>query len=212
MPRPTRRERERLRHRNEILDAAEALLARKNFHECSMAEIAQEAEFAVGTLYNFFESKDELYVALLDRIGEEFMAEFERRAAGQEDPVEALGELVRLKAEFLRAHGPALRLFFESRPAAPVAARARAEQSLDRRYKKYFRELTNIIRRGVDAGAFAARDPKLLAAFFEGASHSVVLWLDEEAPDEPAPDAAAERVLPLFLQGAAAAKTGRSRK
>lgn len=62
---PTRKERERARHRREILDAAERLFAEKGFHGATTEEIARRAEFAVGTLYKFFASKEEIYTAVL---------------------------------------------------------------------------------------------------------------------------------------------------
>ena len=45
----TRGEPERRRHRREILAAALDLFSRKGFDRTSMAEIAEQAEFAVGT-------------------------------------------------------------------------------------------------------------------------------------------------------------------
>ena len=52
----SRREREKLRHRKEMLDAALKLFSEKGFHNVSMHEIAQKAEFAIGTLYKFFKN------------------------------------------------------------------------------------------------------------------------------------------------------------
>jgi len=61
----SRREREKLRHRGEILDAAEAVFAEKGFHRTTVDDIAARSEFAVGTIYNFFESKEQLFVELM---------------------------------------------------------------------------------------------------------------------------------------------------
>ncbi|NCC26054.1 MAG: TetR/AcrR family transcriptional regulator, partial [Deltaproteobacteria bacterium] len=58
---PTRRERERLRQRQDILAGALALFAEKGYHNVSMQEIAERTEFATGTLYKFFPSKEDLY-------------------------------------------------------------------------------------------------------------------------------------------------------
>ena len=61
----SRKERERLRHKEEILAVALRLFSEKGFHNISMQEIAKESEFGVGTLYNFFESKEQLFVELM---------------------------------------------------------------------------------------------------------------------------------------------------
>ena len=60
-----RREREKLRQRDELLAAALELFSEKGYHNVSMHEIAQRAEFAVGTVYKFFKNKEDLYKALI---------------------------------------------------------------------------------------------------------------------------------------------------
>lgn len=60
----SRREREQLRHREEILLAAGAVFAEKGFHNATMEEIAQRSEFAIGSLYKHFPSKEAIFVAL----------------------------------------------------------------------------------------------------------------------------------------------------
>ena len=46
-----RREREKMRQRKEMLDAALDLFSEKGYHNASMQEIAHKSEFAIGTLY-----------------------------------------------------------------------------------------------------------------------------------------------------------------
>ena len=60
-PKLSRKEREYLRHKEEILWAAEEVFSEKGYVSATVDEIAQRAEFAVGTLYRFFENKSELY-------------------------------------------------------------------------------------------------------------------------------------------------------
>jgi len=56
----SRREREKLAHRQEILDAATRVFAEKGFFSATLDEVAQEAEFSKGTVYLYFSSKDDL--------------------------------------------------------------------------------------------------------------------------------------------------------
>jgi len=60
-----RKKREKLLHREEILEAALSLFSSKGFHNVSMQDIASKSEFGVGTLYNFFDSKEQLFVELM---------------------------------------------------------------------------------------------------------------------------------------------------
>ena len=116
-PEATRREKERADHRQTMLSAAERVFVRNGFRDATIAEIAREAEFAVGTFYNFFKSKDDLYAQVLDGIVREFVAEFERDVQQRDDPVDALSALIDLRMRVFDRHREFFRLFFEQSAA-----------------------------------------------------------------------------------------------
>ncbi len=66
----SRKERERLQHKQEILDTSLQLFSKQGFHNVSMQQIAEASEFSVGTLYNFFNSKEALFEELINNCGE----------------------------------------------------------------------------------------------------------------------------------------------
>jgi AcrR family transcriptional regulator len=61
----TRRDREKSLREEEIISAAEKIFCLKSFDEASMDEIAKEAQFTKRTLYQYFESKEDLYRAVV---------------------------------------------------------------------------------------------------------------------------------------------------
>ena len=63
--RVSRREREFLRHRAELLEATECLLKKKLLHELTIQHIAVESEFSVGYIYKLFDSKADIIAALI---------------------------------------------------------------------------------------------------------------------------------------------------
>ena len=65
------RERQKAGRRRDILAAAAKLFRRDGFTDTAIATIAQEAEVAAGTVYNYFESKGDLLIALVALDGEE---------------------------------------------------------------------------------------------------------------------------------------------
>jgi len=67
MPGERRRERERERRRNEIIDAAEKLFLSKGYDDITMDDVAADADFAKGTLYVYFRSKESLFYAVVLR-------------------------------------------------------------------------------------------------------------------------------------------------
>lgn len=97
--RPPRRERERQRHRQEILDAARQIVADRGLGGVTVEQVARQAEFAVGSIYRHFSSKEELIQALVgefvDGLIEELMA-----ALGEEAPFQdRLERFVRLSLQ-----------------------------------------------------------------------------------------------------------------
>ena len=69
-----RRQREFARREDVFLDTAQALIQREGLLNLQMSRIAEECEYAIGTLYRHFASKEDLLVALstrncLDRVG-----------------------------------------------------------------------------------------------------------------------------------------------
>ncbi|MDH7515524.1 MAG: helix-turn-helix domain-containing protein [Bacteroidota bacterium] len=61
----TRKERERLARRREIVEAARAVFASRGFAEATLEEIAERAEYGKGTLYGYFQNKEELFEAVI---------------------------------------------------------------------------------------------------------------------------------------------------
>jgi AcrR family transcriptional regulator len=59
-----RKEREKKMRRDQIQMAAKQVFLDRGFHAATMEEIAEAAEFSVGSLYQYFVSKDELYASL----------------------------------------------------------------------------------------------------------------------------------------------------
>lgn len=73
---------DKLERRDAILDAAERHLVRTRGRPASVAEVADEAGLAKGTVYLYFPSKDELLLALHERHVDDFFAAMEARLAG----------------------------------------------------------------------------------------------------------------------------------
>jgi len=63
----TLRQRQKIKREKEILDTAEELFKAKGYLSTSIEEIADKAEVGVGTVYNYFQSKPKLLMALFHR-------------------------------------------------------------------------------------------------------------------------------------------------
>ena len=64
----TRRERRAAERKMQIITAAANLFAEKGFHRTTTRDIADEADVSEGTLYNYFDSKDDLLLDIMDML------------------------------------------------------------------------------------------------------------------------------------------------
>ena len=72
--------------RQRLLDAATEVFSRRGFHAASVEEVAETAGFSKGAVYSNFSSKEELFLALLDRhLEQELHAVTSLFASGPED-------------------------------------------------------------------------------------------------------------------------------
>ncbi|MFF0813821.1 TetR/AcrR family transcriptional regulator [Rhodococcus sp. NPDC003318] len=75
--------------RRQVLDAAVVVMQRTGFHQMSMQALAEEANVSVGLIYKYFGGKEEILLATIVNILEEFRDQIQPAidAAG-DDPVE----------------------------------------------------------------------------------------------------------------------------
>ncbi|MCD6288597.1 MAG: TetR/AcrR family transcriptional regulator [Candidatus Hydrogenedentes bacterium] len=177
----SRKERERQAHRMEILDAAESVFIRNGYYNATVEQIAQESEFAVGTLYNFFESKSDMYAHVIERLAEEFMSELESQTTSTDDPKEALTRLICLRIKYYEAHRGFFRVIVESSPGSHMDPVTSMPDSCKGLYKRYIGTITNIIARGIERGMFRDADPLYQALCIEGIINATILyWLRDD--------------------------------
>lgn len=58
---------EALARRNEIIDACEELYRAESYHDITMTQVASRVSFGRANVYNYFQCKDEILLALLQR-------------------------------------------------------------------------------------------------------------------------------------------------
>jgi AcrR family transcriptional regulator len=170
---PSLRELRRLQHqdlsRSQLLDAAEEAFGRKGFHEATLKEVAELAEFSVGSVYSFFDSKDDLFRQIFVRRGDEFMPAM--RATLQPDdgtPVEQLHRLIDFEIGFFRQHPRFGRLYLRYSNAAVMSAVPVVDAAMAADYDESMRLQAELFARGQKTGDFRPGDPQVLARLFSG--------------------------------------------
>src|SRR3954451_18465214 len=65
-----RREERKAQNRAKLLEAARKVFAEKGYGEATARDIVRETDLATGTFYNYFDDKQDVFMALLDEMGE----------------------------------------------------------------------------------------------------------------------------------------------
>jgi TetR/AcrR family transcriptional regulator, fatty acid metabolism regulator protein len=80
--------------RQQIIQAAAEVFGASNFQNASISEIAQKANVAEGTLYQYFKNKEDLFFSIPAQKTEEFCEEFNLHLQGIHDAFSKLRKLI----------------------------------------------------------------------------------------------------------------------
>jgi AcrR family transcriptional regulator len=173
-----RKERERLQRQRDLLEVAEEVFSRKGFHNATIQEISEKSEFAVGSIYYMFTSKDEIYLALLQMRFEEYLSILEQELEKTKDPLEKVRVFIQTRFAFFFEHKMLFRLILNTTYGPQWDVRNGLEDKLINRYEEHLRLLAGIIQEGVRMNLFAGKDSFGMALAIEGMINAFVgYWI-----------------------------------
>ena len=161
--------------RDRIMNAAIASFAQHGYHQATIADVAREAGVAAGTIYLYFENKDDLLVSIFEEKVQGFIQTFHRRLSQEENAEVKLRKLVHLHLFEMQKHPDLAAVFqLELRQSRHFMS---AYPKTD--LKVYFDLIGDIIEEGQQQGLFR-KDLYLNAvkkAFFGALDETVTSWL-----------------------------------
>ena len=154
-----------------IAHGAAELFFKNGFNETSISQIAQKAGIGKSTIYDYFESKDEIILLLLD----EPLAEVRDRAAviaaNQDSIVNRIGSILGMHLDVLmRDKAFIFKLSFEFQ-RLPIAVQARHEV----KRQAYQDLLLHLIEEGIRNGEFRDVDPDMVLKILLSILSSILL-------------------------------------
>ncbi|MBW2684275.1 MAG: TetR/AcrR family transcriptional regulator [Deltaproteobacteria bacterium] len=180
----SRREREKLRQRQEMLDAAVKLFSKDGYHNVSMLKIAQEAEFAIGTLYKFFKNKEDLYRSIIIKQANTFHEALTAALEEKDDVMEKLRNYIKSKGSVFMNNVSVVRLYFAETRGASFNIKAGLDKEIREDYEQLMQELAKVFEAGIQQKRFQQiADPYHLAVALESLTNTfLLLWL--ESPEQ----------------------------
>ncbi len=197
----SRRDRQKIAQRDEMLAAALELFSEKGYHNVSMHEIAAKSEFAIGTLYKFFSNKEDLYKALILELSDRFHAALSTAIESPGDEIEKLRRYVQTKGEVFRDKAATIRLYFAETRGASFNIMAGLDQDIRNRRESFLERIAAIFESGIRAGRFQpTAEPYILAVALDSLCNAFLfLWL--ENPEKHSYPENPDAILNIIFKG-----------
>ena len=158
--------------RDLICEAAIRVFARKGFYNSRAEEIAREAGIAVGTIYNYFASKEEILLEI-------FKTEFEQRMEGFRDllasdlPIpQKIRQILEDHFSRLSKHGDLAQLLMQERFNPGEGFRTKLKDL----YKGMISRIEELIREGIDKNWVRECHPRIIAYALLGVVESLSVY------------------------------------
>ncbi len=193
-----RRQRRIQRRKREIMAAAARVFAEQGYANTTIREIAYEVDLAEGTLYNYFESKRDILLGIIndtDTLMETILLEGE-----DWKDREAFVQVVERGLDISEEQIPFLRTLFSEAWVDDDILQDFADRQLERIYRR----LTAYIANRIEAGVFRDVNPALAAQLILGMFGSLLLPALRGVAPLPAPGerrALAEQMVDILLNG-----------
>ena len=160
--------------RDEILKAAMHLFANRGFHETSMSEVAREAHVSKALIFWHFKTKEELFVAVLNRLLEPYFIDFAEEA-GVLDERAQIKKLVEFYLVFVRDNASSVRFFLAQMLHDQRFSEGLNEQVM-KLYSGYRGMLVELIARAQQKGLSVVRfTPEAAASFLLSALNGILI-------------------------------------
>lgn len=189
--------------RDEVRLAAERVFAIKGFSTTKMADIAGEAGVGVGTLYNYFANKQEIFEAIFLERASQFEAALEQATRGL-PPLEQITILIRTSMQYVEDHGALFAMFFERGGIGELDIERLGGKVIEDLYQSFLKRLEDAMTAAVKDGVLRDDVPvPTMVAMLSGARNGAIYaWLKGRRRGRIAESA--ENLLTLFMSGARA--------
>jgi AcrR family transcriptional regulator len=170
--------------KNQIMNAAEQVFTKKGIDAARMDDIASQSGLSKGTLYLYFKSKEDLIIAILDRIFSGIFDQFQSRKGIEQSATDAIWHFTDEAARDYKRMLHMMPIAYEF--LALAFRNTIVQKALKSYFNTYMNALIPIIQKGIDSGEFRQVDANEVAlaagAIFEG---TILLWVYDSSRVDP---------------------------
>ncbi len=168
--------------RQEIIDAAAAIFARKGYEATSIQDVAEAVDILKGSLYYYIKSKEDLLFEVIQEVHEAGLARLEAGREAEAPALDRIASFVRGHVDYNATHLTKISVFFHDFRSLSEDRRDLIVKERDL-YDQYLREL---IDQGQEEGSICpGLDPKLAAFGILGMMNWMYQWYRESGEADP---------------------------
>jgi len=195
-----RKEQEKHTRKKDILEAALVLFSEKSYHEVTVDEIAKRVGLSKGTLYLYFDTKENLFFSIIQEKTEALFSRLQSAIQDNAPYLHRLENFIKAYFAFFEEYQAYFKIIHSEKRRMEVPNRNRMRNHITKSYYDYDHLLLNFMKEGQDRGLFRDMKPEIITNTLRGLLNSFIFQcvfteekcsLVEEAP----------YVLDLFLNG-----------
>lgn len=179
-----------------IIESAVKVFARKGFYHATVNEIAREAAIADGTMYTYFQSKEDLLISIFEYKMDDILERFNAQLNGISDPLERFNKFIQIYFLLIEEDKNLAEVFqVELRQSTKFLKDYHNQKFLD-----YLNLIADILRDGIEKGFFkSSMNIEIIKIMIFGALDEVarqwILGADEKYSLQEAGDQVANNLI-----------------
>jgi AcrR family transcriptional regulator len=198
----TRKEKERLLRQNAILEAAVGFFASKGFRDTTLEEIALAAEFGKGTIYNYFDSKEDIYSAIIDDVSTNLYKIIKQADSGSVNAVEFFVYYSKLLFQYCFDNQDAIKVYIREVAHFTTDIFITDRTEINKRHDRVQNLLIKKMGEGIKNKEFKKFDKEKLSTVFEHLIFPYILHLINCCYDDKLDEGKEiEFILSVFFNG-----------
>ena len=158
--------------KDQILEAATRVFTQRGFDDARMDDIVAESGLSKGAIYWYFDSKEAIIVAILDRIFYWETAHIQKNISSDLGAAKQLELFVQASIDEMHKIEPLMPLFFDFWTRS--LRNPTINQAIKRYYQLFLEIIEPIIQQGISTGEFRSVDVKETALFVPGLHDQLV--------------------------------------
>lgn len=170
-----RREREQMMRREMILEAAKQLFEEKGYGPTTVDEIAAQAELGKGTIYSYFKSKEEIYIALLEKVLIGLKVRVDAALQKSESAVENLHALYDVFISYHNENKGFADTLLVQTDDQLFARLGHLADGLKAKFTEWVEFVAGVLQKGIVQGEFIAMDVKKVAKIIIGIIFGIIV-------------------------------------